>query len=30
MEERRTLEERVCRVHGVRDVVNKIEIAQTL
>ena len=30
MEERRTLEERVCRVPGVRDVVNKIEIAQTL
>jgi hypothetical protein len=30
MEERRTLEERVCRVPGVRDVVNKTEIAQTL
>jgi osmotically-inducible protein OsmY len=30
MEERRTLEERVCRVPGVRNVVNRIEIAQLL
>jgi hypothetical protein len=30
MEERRTIEETVCRVPSVRDVVNKIRIAQTL
>jgi hypothetical protein len=30
MEERRPIEEIVCRVHSVRDVVNRMRIAQTL
>lgn len=30
MEEPRTIEETVCRVRSVRDVVNKMRIAQTL
>ena len=30
MEKRRTIEETVCRVPSVRDVVNKMRIAQTL